>query len=125
MKKIILVCLVFLGMSMALFADAVSDTQFRQYVELTRKHKNNPKGMTVTADYTYRIIYVAMPMPMPNASSDILPQVMANMKKAMLAELRKQKADCKIMKNLKIQMVYTFITSDRKVFSISISYLDI
>lgn len=123
MKKIILVCLVFLGMSMALFADAVSDTQFRQYVELTRKHKNNPKGMTVTADYTYRIIYAAMPM--PNASSDITPQVMANMKKAMLAAMRKQKADCKIMKNLKIQTVYTFITSDRKVFSISISYLDI
>ena len=123
MKKSILVCLLFSCMCFGLYADSVEDVQFKQYVEMTRKSEANSDGMTVCADPAYRIIFASMPIPLNYAS--VTPQVVQAMKKEMLAAIAKQEADCKIIKDLKISVVYTFITSDKGVFSIAISYKDL
>lgn len=123
MKKLLLGCLLSACVCSGLYADPVEDTQFKQYVELTRNHESNPEGMTVSSDATYRIIYAAMPIPMNK--SDVTPEVIGKMKEQMLKEIAKEKADCKVIRDLKIRIVYTFITSDKDVFSISLSYKDL
>jgi aspartate aminotransferase-like enzyme len=105
-----------------LYAAPVDDTQFDAYVQLTKKSKSNPPGMTVVADKTYRIMYVSMPMAV--SYSSVTPDVIAKMKNAMRASMKKSNADLKVIRDLKISLVYTFITTDKKVFSISFSYLD-
>jgi len=112
-----------LGASATLLADNVEDTQFRQYVELTRKSLTNPAGMTVASDSTYRIIYVAMPMAI--SSSDVTPEIMKSMKNIMLAAMRKETADCAVIKDLKISIVYSFITSDKHIFTTTITFNDL
>ena len=112
-----------LGASATLSADTVEDTQFRQYVELTRKSPTNPAGMTVASDSTYRIIYVAMPMAI--SSSDVTPKMMKSMKNIMLAAIRKETADCAVIKDLKISIVYSFITSDKHIFTTTITFNDL
>ena len=79
--------------------------------------------MTVTADNKYRIIYIAMPLS-ANKSS-ITPEVKKAMLDAMLQEMRKQDADRKVIKDLKINLVYNFITSDKNIVTIPISFNDI
>ena len=122
MKKIGLACFLALTMCFTLYAGALEDTQFKQYVEINRNSKDNPEGMTVCADSTYRIIYFSMPTTIDFSS--VNPQVMKNMKQAMLKEISKLKDDIKIIRNLKINLVYTFITSDKNIFTITISYKD-
>jgi|GEM_PF-5017863 len=123
MKKFYLVSLLVMVVCMGMYADSTEDAQFKQYVKLTRNHKNNPEGMTVYADYTYRIMYVAMPIAINY--SDVTPQVLKAMKSEMLKGIAKEKADCKIIKDLKISIVYTFITSDKRIFTVSFSHKDL
>ena len=123
MKKLLLLSMLLLGASATLSADNVEDTQFRQYVELTRKSLTNPAGMTVASDSTYRIIYVAMPMAI--SSSDVTPEIMKSMKNIMLAAMRKETADCAVIKDLKISIVYSFITSDKHIFTTTITFNDL
>lgn len=123
MKSAFLGCLLVLSVCFGLYADTTADTQFKQYVELTKNDKDNPEGMTVCADNTYRIIYVAMPLPVN--STDVTPQVLQTMKKEMVAGIAKEEADCKIIRDLKISIVYTFITSDKRIFSITFSHKDL
>ena len=123
MKKLFLLSMLLLGASATLSADNVEDTQFRQYVELTRKSPTNPAGMTVASDSTYRIIYVAMPMAI--SSSDVTPEIMKSMKNIMLAAMRKETADCAVIKDLKISVVYSFITSDKHIFTTTITFNDL
>jgi len=123
MKRFLLGGLLVAGMCTGLYADSAEDAQFKQYVELSRNSPTNPEGMTLCADNTYRIIYAAMPIALNK--SDATPELIKVMKTRMLAEMVKQKADCKIIKDLKINMVYTFITSDKNIFTITISYKDL
>ena len=123
MKKIGLACFLALSMCFALCADSVEDTQFKQYVELTKRHKNNPKGMTVCADYTYRVIFVTLPIPADFSS--VTPKVMKNMKEGIIKAMKTATDDVKIVRNLKINIVYNYITSDKKIVAITISYKDL
>ena len=123
MKKLYLVSLLVFGLCIVGYADLVEEAQFKQYVELTKNSKANPEGMTVCADYTYRIIYATMPTAIN--SSDVTPQFLKTMKNEILKGITSEKADCKIIKDLKISIVYTFITSDKKIFTLSFSYQDI
>ena len=125
MKKVLVVCLLVFGWFAGLYADSAADTQFQQYVKMTREHKNNPPGMTVCADPVYRIIYAAMPIAINKA--DLTPEIRAKMKKSMLETFRTpdMKADCKIIRDLKISIVYTLITTDRKIVTVSFSYHDL
>lgn len=123
MKKFLLGCFLVACVCSGLYAGSAEDTQFKQYVELTRNHQGNPEGMTVTADNTYRIIFVAMPITINK--SDVTPQMLKQMRAEMLKGLAKEKADCKVIKDLKISIVYTFITSDKNIFSITFSYKDL
>lgn len=123
MKKMFLGCFLALSMCFGLCAGALEDAQFKQYVETTKNDKDNPKGMTVCADNTYRIIYVAMPAAV-NYSS-VTPQVLKEMKKELVAEAAKEKEDCKIIKDLKITVVYTFITTDKRMFTVVLSHKDL
>ncbi|MBR2427403.1 MAG: hypothetical protein IKB16_11770 [Lentisphaeria bacterium] len=122
MKKIILGCLLFCGMISGLYAQSLEDEQFKQYVELTKKSPTNPKGMSVSADYTYRIIYAAMPL--PHKHSAFTPQVIAEMKKEMIRIMKTQINDVKVIKSLKINFVFTYITSDKNIIVIPLSYND-
>lgn len=110
-------------MCFGLYADSAEDIRFRQYVEENKKAKNNPKGMSICADYTYRIIFSTMPLAVNY--SDVTPRAKENMRKGMLAELLKDKAACKVMKDLKITIVFTVITSDKRAFSVVLSYKDL
>lgn len=121
-KKLFAVSFLMLSLCVGLHAQSLGDTQFRQYVALTKKSSANPPGMTVYADYKYRILYIAMPVALNKSS--VTPQVIRTMRDAMLAEMRKQQADLKVIRDLKISIVYTFITSDRDIFNISLSYRD-
>ena len=126
MKGLFIACLFVVGMGVGLYADSVEDTQFLQYVETTKNSKDNPPGMTVAADAKYRIIYAAMPISING--SDVTPKVIESMKQEMVKGFRsdeEMKADLKIIKDLKISFVWTFITTDKSIFSISISYKDI
>ena len=122
MKKICLV-LVLVVAACGVFASSADKTQFRQYVELTKKSPTNPEGMTIVADEQYRIIYATMPLAID--SSNVNEQKIDVMRAGMLQEIKKYKNDIKIMKDLKISFVYTFVTSDKKVFCISFSYQDL
>ena len=122
MKKFLLGCFLAACVCTGLYADSTEDTQFKQYVEMTRNHQNNPEGMTVAADNTYRIIYVAMPVAINK--SDVTPQLLRTMRTEMMKGMAKEKADCKIIKDLKISIVYTFITSDKNIFTITFSHKD-
>lgn len=123
MKKLVLAFVLLIGMNIPLFADSTELIQFRQYVEATKNFPKNPAGMTVSSDEKYRIIYVAMPIAI--SSSDATAEVQKEMKKNMVLEMRKEKADCSVIKNLKITLVYAFIATDKKIFSICISYKDL
>ncbi len=123
MKRVLLGCFVVFVMCVGLYAGSLEDNQFRQYVELTKKAPNNPDGMSVTADYQYRIIYATLPLPMNKSS--VTPTMLRNMKTAMLQEMRKQEADCKVIRDLKIHLVFTYITSDRSLIVLSVSYKDL
>ena len=107
----------------AAYADSVGDAQFKQYVELTRNNASNPQGMTIAADYKYRMIYVTMPISINKA--DVTPEICRKMKREMIAGMRNEKSDCRIVRDLKISFVYTFITSDKNIFSIPVSYQDL
>lgn len=122
MKKVVLGCLLFAGMISGLYAGSSDDAKFREYVEITKNSPSNPAGASVCADSTYRIIY--MTVPMDAYSSNITPAVIDGMKRAMLAETRNFKEDVKVWKELKISIVYTLITRDKKVFNIALSYKD-
>lgn len=123
MKKVFLSGLLFIGMITGVYASSLEDTQFQQYVELTKKNADNPAGMTVTADSKYRTIYIALPIS-ANKSS-VTQDVKKSMREAMLQEMRKHDGDRKVIKDLKINMVYIFITSDKNIVSIPISFNDI
>ena len=123
MKKVFLSVLLFIGMITGVYASSLEDTQFQQYVELTKKNADNPAGMTVTADSKYRTIYIALPIS-ANKSS-VTQDVKKSMREAMLQEMRKHDGDRKVIKDLKINMVYVFITSDKNIVSIPISFNDI
>lgn len=122
MKKFILICTIMLGVLPALFADAAEDAQFRQYVELSQKSPTNPPGMTITADPTYRIVIVYVTMPIAASKSNIDAAHIAVMKQAMINTMRNMKEDLRVIKSLNISTVYTFITVDKYLFSIPISY---
>ena len=125
MKKIFLVCAVMFGVCFGVFADSASDKQFRQYVEMTKNSPINPEGMTVTADYKYRIIYAAFPLPVN--SSDVTESAKKELKNDMMKSMRDGTLakDRRIIKNLGINFVYAFITTDQKVITISISYKEL
>lgn len=125
MKKSLIAGLFALGMFAGLYADPAEDAQFQQYVKLTKESKSNPQGMTVCADPTYRIIYAAMPISLNK--SDVTPEILGKMRKAMLTSFQapSMNADRKIIKDLKISLVYTLITTDKKIFTISFSYQDL
>ena len=125
MKKIFLVCAVMFGVCFGVFADSTSDKQFRQYVEMTQNAPTNPEGMTVTADYKYRIIYAAAPCPVN--SSMITDKKQKEMKAELLKTLRQSELaeDRRIMKDLGINIVYALITTDKKVITINISYKEL
>ena len=123
MKKFLFGCVLAACMCSALYADSVEDAQFKQYVELTRMSPENPEGMTVVADNTYRIIYLTMPIALDKSS--VTPDVISAMKAAMFKEMAQLDEDCKIVKNLKISFVFTFVTSDKDIFSITFSYKDL
>lgn len=121
MKKFLFCCLIVIGMASA-FADSTADIQFKQYVEMTRNNKTNPPGMTVSSDAKYRILYAAMPIAVNKSA--ITPDIVRQMKAGMITEMAKLEADCKIIKDLKITMIYTFITTDKYSIVIPISYKD-
>ncbi len=123
MKKFYLVSLLVMFVCMGAYADSAENAQFKQYVELTRNNKNNPEGMTVCADYTYRIMYAVMPIAIN--FSDVTPQVLNSMKSEMQKAIAKEKADCKIIKDLKITIIYSFLTSDKRIFTIILSHKDL
>ena len=122
MKKICLILLIIAGFTSAglLHAASLNDTQFDQYVQLTKNSKANPPGMTLVADKTYRVMYITMPIAIPYSS--VTPEVIAKMKDAMLSSLKKSAADCKVIKDLKITVVYNFMTTDKYLFTIPFSY---
>ena len=120
MKKFILICTIMLGVLPALFADAAEDAQFRQYVELSQKSPTNPPGMIITADPTYRIVYVTMPI--AASKSNIDAARIAVMKQAMINTMRNMKEALRVIKSLNISTVYTFITVDKYLISIPISH---
>ena len=122
MKKIVLGCLLFVGMISGLYADTAENVQFKQYVEMNKKSPTNPPGMTVCADETYRTIYVAMPLPIPY--SNLKPEMVGEMKKAMLKALAKQSNDIKVVKSLKINFVFSYITTDKNIITVPISHND-
>ena len=122
MKKLILGTFLFLGIISALYADSNADKRFKEYVELTRKNPNNPPGSTIVADNTYRIMY--MTLPIDCRASQMSPEVLKKLREMMLEGMRKETEDVKIIKELKISIVYTIITKDKKVFCIPISYND-
>ena len=122
MKKFAIACFIALTMCFSLYADSVEDIQFNQYVNLTRNAKSNPDGMTVCADKTYRIIYVSMPIAIDFSS--ITPELIKNMRAEMIKGMKSEVQDVKVIKNLKISVVYTFITSDKNIFAITFSYKD-
>ena len=123
MKKIVLGCLLFLGMISGLYADKTEDTQFNQYVESTKKSSLNTQGMSVTADSTYRIIYACMPI--SASSSHFTQETYKVMKKSMIEEMSKETAEVKVIKDLKIQFVFSFVTTDKKLISIPLSCQDL
>ena len=123
MKKILLACMLLLSTTVTLFANSTEETQFWQYVEANKKNAGNPPGMRLVADSKYRIIYTSMPIAVHSGS--VTPKLRDKMKKNMLVAIRKEKADCAVIKDLKITIVYAFITSDKSVFTITISYKDL
>lgn len=120
MKKIGLICLLVMCLGTGLYADAAGKRQFQEYVKLTRNFPTNPPGMTVTADETYRIIYVTMPV--AASSQKFTPALRDNMKNEMIKMMRSQKEDIRVVKNLKISIVYTFITTDKKLIVVPMTH---
>ncbi len=125
MKKTLIAGLFVVSMFAGLYADSTEDAQFQQFVQLSKEDKNNPQGMTISSDSTYRIIYAALPIAINYAQAT--PANIAKMKKGMLDAIRtpEMKAQCKAIKDLKISFVYTFITTDKKIFSIPLSYQEL
>ena len=123
MKKLILGTFLFLGIISALYAESNADKRFKEYVELTRKNPNNLPGSTIVADNTYRIMY--MTLPLNCYASQVSPEQHKKARELLVEGMRKQTEDVKIIKELKISLVYTLITKDKKVFCITFSYNDL
>ena len=123
MKKYTILFAILLSICSSVFANSIEKIQFRQYVEMTQKHANTPQSMSIVADEKYRVIFCTMPLSI-NLDS-VTPKVTTELKENMIKELRKETADVKIIKDLKITIVYSFITTNRKVISIAITYNEI
>ena len=123
MKKYTVLFAILVSICSSVYAESIQNTQFRQYVEMIKKHANTPQAMSIVADERYRIIFCTMPLSI-NLDS-VTPQVTTDLKENMIKELRKETADVKIIKDLKITLVYSFITTNRKVVSIAITYNEI
>lgn len=122
MKKIVFGCLLAIGMTVSLCAQDPSNVTFNEYVKLTKEAPSNPKGMTVCADETYRIIYVSLPLPID--SSKVTSELKKQMETQMKLSMRNNPEDLKIIKRLGISVVYTFITNDKKLILVGFAPSD-
>ena len=119
MKKTFLTLLVMFSAVCGLYANSSEDAQFKEYVQLTRQNLNAP-GASLSSDNKYRIIYIALTVNAPKSNISNVQGV----KNAMLAEMRKNVQEVKVVKQLKITFVYTFMTSDKYAVCVPISYKD-
>ena len=121
MKRVALAFLFGIALLSSVKADTAEDIQFEQYVEASKE--NLAEGMSVVADKKYRIIILTMPIAVSyqDAKLDNISEIRNNAIKAM----REETADVRIIKALKINIVYNFITIDKKVIPVAISYHDL
>jgi len=120
MKKTFLTLLVMFSAVCGLYANSYEDAQFKEYVQRTRKDMTKMAGASVSSDNKYRIIYIALTVNVPKSNISNV----QGMKNAMLAEMRKNVQEVKVVKQLKITFVYTFMTSDKYAVCVPISYKD-
>ena len=122
MKKILLGCFFAVFMCTGLFAGSAEDELFEKYVNVIReKAKSRGKNIIFCADKTHRIVYCALRVPSPKSA--YTPEMMILLKKKMISKMAPDLVA--FYKNLKLRSVYTYITTDDDIITLSISYKDL
>lgn len=121
MKRIALAFLVGLTLFGVVKAGETEDIQFEQYVEACKNHLDD--GQSIVADKKYRVIILTMPIAFHY--QDATPEVIRGMQREAIKNMGEEKADVRIIKSLKINMVFNFITIDKKIVPITVSYRDL
>ncbi len=115
MKKIMFGFAILMSCVMLSAAD-IKDTWFNTFYEANSE--NLPEGCTMRKNEKNRIIFFDMPLPVKSGNFDI-----AAGKKEILKTLRGT-PDAEFIKKANIIVVYNYITTDYKIYSIVISDKD-
>ena len=121
MKRIALAFLVGLTLFGVVKAGETEDIQFEQYVKVNQE--NLEDGQSIVADKKYRVIILTMPIAISH--QDATPEVIRVMQREAIKAMRGEEADVRIIKSLKINMVINYITIDKKIVPIALSYKDL
>ena len=121
MKRIALAFLVGLALFGVVKAGETEDIQFEQYVEACKNHLDD--GQSIVADKKYRVIILTMPVAFHY--QDATPEVIRGMQREAIKGMRGEEVDVRIIKSLKINMVFNYITIDKKIVPITVSYKDL
>ena len=116
-KKLLIVAALVSSLSLA-YAKDIKDTWFETLYEATAK--NLPKGCQLRKDAETRIIFIDVPLPVKsNTQFDT-----AAAKAAIVKEL-KNTPDADFIKKAEIILIYNYITTDVKVYSVVITAKDL
>ena len=121
MKRMVLAVLLGLTLCSAAQAGETEDIQFEQYVELSKKSLD--KGMSLIADTEYRLMVLTMPLAINH--NDATSEVIRVMKNEAVKVMKQNDADVRIIKALKINMIFNYVTIDKKIIPIALSYKDL
>ncbi|MBQ9772359.1 MAG: hypothetical protein IJW23_11110 [Lentisphaeria bacterium] len=117
MKKICLCCALLFCVTIGLFAGPREDQEFRTVVQGIKQ--NSSTGMTVSADYTKRIIYVAV------TESQIPAKLTAEqerqIKQAFATPIRRDANVKALYKRLGVKMVFVLVSKTNAILTIAIS----
>lgn len=117
MKKIALV-LLFAGLVFSLSAADIKDTWFDTFCQATAK--NLPSGAQLAKDSVNRIMFINFPLPTKSSAAFDIPAAKAAITKAI-----KGTPDASYIKKAEITVIYNYITTDYKIFSVVITAKDL
>lgn len=117
MHKKIFIAVVF-ALTISLSAADVKDTWFNIFYKAMEKQL--PKGCQLRKEPDMRIIFMDVPLPM---KSDV--SFDTGKAKAAILKTLKNSADADFIKKTEIILIYNYITTDSKIYSIVISAKDL
>ena len=119
MKLLKILCVSLLSFVSVSYAQTQADTWFDMLYEATKE--NIPSGTSIAADKKSKIIYISVKLPI---SSKDAPFDTEAAKKGIIKHI-KNTPDAKFIKGSSCSIIYCYITTDNKSYSVIINTTDL